>query len=180
MKGLAAGLICLVCSLSSAGAQEPDEPEGAVYKALQLHRFGHLEGNLDGRIYRMSDGVKMTLIAERSEDNLDVEAETVNFTYDEDGGKSPTQIVFEQNVVFVQGDSTVRADKVTIDLQTKEALFTGNPSADLPGIRGAEVEFIRINLDTGDLVAGGPGKVRKIPLQSEEDVDDSTVSDAQN
>lgn len=176
MKGLAAGLIFLVCFLPLAGAQAP---KGATYEALQLHHFGQLEGNLDGTIYRLSAGVKMTLIAERSEDNLDVEAETVSFTYDEDGGKSPTRMVFEQNVVFIQRDGIVRADKVTIDFETKEALFTGNPRGDMPGIRGAEVEFIRMNLDTGDYVTG-PGEVLEIRLQSEEDADEVTVSEPRN
>ncbi len=163
------GLMCLFLSAVLLGVLAEVHADETIYEALQLHKFGQLEGNLDGALHRLSGGVHLTLIAESADDNLDVEAQTVEFLYSDDEDKTPTVIVFEGDVRFSHQSGTVRAEKATIDFEKREALFTGNPKADMSRIHGAEVEFIRLNLDTRDLVAGGPGKVREIRLRDEDD-----------
>ena len=163
-----AGLMCLVYSAVLLGALAEEPTDKTVYKALQLHKFGGFEGNIDGSVDRLSGGVRLTVIAETADDNLDIEAQTVELSYSDDDIRILTLIVFEGDVRFTHQKGTVFAEKVTIDLETKEALFTGNPKADLSQIRGVEVEFIQMNLDTGDIVAG-PGKVREIRPRDEDD-----------
>ena len=162
-------LTCLFYSVVLLGTQAEDAVGGTAYKALQLHNFGRLEGNLDGTIHRLSGGVHLTLIAESADDNLEIKAQTVALSYSDDENKTLIGIVFEGNVRFTLKNGTVLAEMVTIDLETKEALFTGNPKADFSPIHGAESEFFHIDLDTGDFVAGGPGKVREIRLRDEDD-----------
>ena len=162
------GLMCLVCSPALLGAIAEEPTDETVYKALRLHKFGRLEGNLDGSLDRLSGGVHLTLVAEKADDNLEIKALTVELSYSDDDNKTLTIIVFEGDVRFTHQKGTVLAEKVTIDLETMEALFTGNPKADIPPIHGAEVEWIRMNLDTNDVVAG-PGKVREFRFRDEDD-----------
>lgn len=148
-------------------AQEEDAGESAAFQAVQLHHFGLLEGNLDGTIQRLSEGVHMTLIAEDSENNLEIKAQTVTFSYKDQEDKSPSSIEFSGNVHLIHQAGSIHAQKATIDLETKVALFTGNPTGDVSIIKGIDVEYIKMDLETRDLVAG-PGKVREIRLQKED------------
>ena len=160
-------------TLLGAFAQEPIDE--TTYEAMEFHKFGGLEASLDGpliQLHRLYEGVHLTLIAETADDNLDIEAQTVEFTYSDDGDRMPSVIVFEGEVRFTHVSGTVRADKATIDLETKVVLFTGNPKADMSQIRGLEAEYIQMNLDTGDIVLG-PGKVREIDLRGEDEVSDT-------
>ena len=162
------GLMCLFYSAALFGALAEGPADKTVYKALQVHKFGRFEGNIDGSLDRLYRGVHLTLIAESADDNLEIKAQTVEFSYSDEDKKTLRIVVFEGDVRFTHQKGTVLAEKVTINLETKEALFTGNPKADFSPVLGAESEFIRIDLDTGDLVAG-PGKVREIRLRREDD-----------
>lgn len=157
-------VVCAAAVSLAAAVFAQDNEEKAAYRALQLHHFDLLEGNLDGIIYRLTGSVKMTLIAESEEDNIDVEAETVTFIYDEEGGSMPTHVVFEKDVLFVHEQGTIRSQKATLDFETQEALFTGSPTADISVIRGAEAESIKMNLETRDIVATH-GRVREVLLR---------------
>lgn len=168
----AAGLLSAFVWASVAGVPAEEQADKTTYEALKFERFGGFEGGLDGSLHRLYEGVHIKVIAEASEDDLDVQAETVEFSYHDDEDKIPEVIVFEGNVRFAHQSGTVRAEKATVDLQTNEVLFTGNVTADLSQIHGVEVEYIRMNLDTGDVVAG-PGKVREIRLRSEDNAPDS-------
>jgi len=179
MKALGIGLLWSVSALSWIVAQPEDDSKAAEYESLQLHYFGYMEGNLDGTIYGLSKGVKMSLIAQNTEDNLRVDAEKVDFEWSDEEKPSLTRMVFSGDVVLVQADGTIRADKATINFETMEAVFTGNPVADIPGIRGAEAEFMQMNLDSGDVVAGGGGKVEEFRFHSDDD-SDSSDSASQN
>ena len=156
--------VWMTAALFVAATFADEGKKQATYKALQLHRFGLLKGNLDGVIHLLSEGVKMTLIAESKEDNIDVEAETVTLFYDEEGESMPTHVVFEQDVVFTHEEGTIRADKATLDFGSQEAVFTGNATADFSVIRGAKAESILMNLETGDVVAKH-GSVRELILR---------------
>ena len=171
----AAGLLSAFIWAAVAGVPAEEQAGKTGYERLTLERFGGMEGNLDGFIHRLYDGVHMKfmkLFDEASEDDLDVQAETVEFTYIDEEDKIPDVIVFEGNVKFVHQSGTVRAEKATVDMQTKEVLFTGNITYDLSLLRGGETEWIRMNLDTGE-VRAGPGKVREFDLRSKDNAPDS-------
>ena len=157
-------VVCTAAVSFAAAVFAQDDEEKAAYRALQLQHCDLLEGNLEGLLHRLAGSVKMTLIAGAEEDNIEVEAETVTFIYDEEGGSMPTHVVFEKNVLFVHEQGTIRSQKATLDFETQEALFTGSPTADMSIIRGAEAESIRMNLETGDIVATH-GKVRELLLR---------------
>lgn len=180
MRKVFLGIVCCVCCLPLSSAQDAEESTGTVYEVLQLHHFGQLEGNLNGKLRELSGGVKMSLIAEKEEDNLDIEAEKVTFGYGEGDEKSPVQMILDKNVKITTSGGSIQAGHATIDFDTKEAVFTGSPKADFTDIRGVEVELIRLNLDTGDIFAGGPGKIREIPLQRDDDSADSSASNPRN
>lgn len=157
-------VVCTAAMSFAAAVFAQDDEEKPAYHALQLHQFGLLEGNLDGIIHRLSGDVKLTLIAESPEDNLDIEAETITFTYTEDGGAMPSHVLFEKNVVFTHAEGVIRSQKATLDFETQEVLFTGNPTGDMSIIRGAEAESIRMNLETRYIVVTH-GKVREVLLR---------------
>lgn len=166
-------LLALLCVAAHVFAEE--QAVKTDYECLKLEKFGGMEGNLDGFVQRLYDGVHMKFMKSlnmASEDDLDVHAETVELTYIDDKDKIPDVIVFDGNVRFSHPSGTVRAEKATVDLQTNEVLFTGNVTADSSRIRGAEWEWIRMNLDTGDFVTS-PGKIREIDLRDEDSVADS-------
>lgn len=169
-----AGLLSAFIWAAVVGVPAEEQAGKTVYERLELVKFGGMEGKLKGsllRVDRLYGGVHiklMKLFDKKSEDDLDIQAETVEFSYGDDEDKAPTVIVFEGNVRFAHQSGTVRAEKATVDLETNEMLFTNNVTADLSKIRGAEVEYFRLNLDTGDFAAGGPGKLREWDLRSED------------
>lgn len=168
----AAGLLSAFIWAAVAGAPAEEQAGKPAYEGLRLEKFGGMEGNLDGFVHRLSKGVHMKVVKlmdEASEDDLDIQAETVEFSYRDDKDKIPDVIVFDGKVRFEHSSGTVRAESATVDLQTNEVLFTGNVTADSPRIHGAEWEWIRMNLDTGDFVAGS-GKIREIDLRGEDSV----------
>ncbi len=178
----AAGLLSAFIWAAVAGVPEEEQAGKTGYERLTLEKFGGMEGNLDGFIHRLSDGVHMKfmkLFDEASQDDLDVQAKTLELTYIDEEDKIPDVIVFEGSVRFVHQSGTVRAEKATVDMQTKEVLFTGNITYDLPPVRGGETEWIRMNLDTGEVKAG-PGKVREFDLRSGDNAPGSGNSAGRN
>lgn len=170
----AAGLLSAFIWAAVAGVPAEEQAVKTVYERLEI-AFGEVELNLDGFVHRFSKGVHMKfmkLFDEASEDDLDVQAETVEFTYIDEEDKIPDVIVFEGNVQFAHQSGTVHSEKATVDMQTKEVLFTGNITYDLSLLRGGETEWIRMNLDTGKVKAG-PGKVREFDLRSKDNAPDS-------
>jgi len=145
-------IACLFCSTALQSAFAQDKIGETTFKGMQLARSGEFEINIDGpvpQVVRMYKGVHLTLIAETADENLDIEAWTVDFTYDSEEDKMPSVIVFSGAVRFTHASGTIRAEKATIYVAKKEVLFTGNPKADLAQVRGIEAESIHMNLGTG-------------------------------
>lgn len=168
-SGTTGFLLAFLC-VAVAGAPAEEQAIKADYEKLTIVKFGQAEGNLDGFFHRFSKGVHMKFMKffdKTSDDDLDIRAETVDLTYVDDEDKIPDLIAFEGNVELVHQNGTVRADKATVNMQTKEVLFTGNTMTDFPPIRGAEGEYIRMDLETGNFVVG-PGKVREIDMRRKE------------
>lgn len=178
----AAGLLSAFIWAATANVPAQEQAiKKSVYEKLEIV-YGEVEGNLNGFFHRFSKGVHMKfmkLFDKASEDDLDVQSETVEFTYIDDEDKIPDVIVFEGDVQFAHQSGTVRAEKATVDLQTNEVLLTGNITYDLPPVRGGEAEWIRINLDTGKVTAG-PGKLREIDLRGGENAPGSGNSAGRN
>lgn len=176
-KSIHAVLMCLFCSTLLLTASAKEQIAKTAYHELQLHKFGGLEAKTDPlfQFKSLTDGVHLTLVAEKEDDNLDVKSQTVGFTYLNEEAKQPSVIVFEGEVQFTHLSGTIHAEKAAIDFETNVVLFTGNPKADISIAEGVEVEFIQYNLDTGEIVFG-PGKIRKITLRKESDSPNSVDS----
>lgn len=154
--------LCLILIATGAAYGEEDG-SSATYKAIELRRFGMLEGKLDGTIHRISKGVDMTLVADRADGNIEVQSTTVEFFYENKEKRAPSRIVFAGNVTFKHSQGIVHADKAEVDFEAGEAVFTGNPTVDNDQIRGVEAEYIMLDLNTQNFVMG-PGKIKEIRL----------------
>lgn len=165
MKRLMA-LIALAMLVGPAGGQERET--STTFTTIELHRYGKLEGTLDTPVRRISEGVDMTLRAETPEDNLDIQCKAVEFIYAEGEKYAIDHVIFEGDVIFEHRDGVVRAEKVTIDFNTRKAKFTGNPRVENDQIRGVEAAYITLDLDTHEFVMG-PGKIKEIHLTSADD-----------
>lgn len=158
---VAVALLCVF--VSSALAETDDVETNTTYKAIEFRRYGLFEGNLNGTLRRISEGVDMRLIAEESTNDLDVQSKTVEFSYEDEDAATPNRIVFEGDVIFVHSQGTVRSEKAVVDFDKAEAVFTGSPSVDNEQIQGVEAEYITLDLNTQDFIMG-PGKIREIRL----------------
>lgn len=164
----------------AAAADVPAQERGIKtdYEKLTIE-YGEFEGNLEGLMHRLSKGVKMKFMKffdKPSNDDLEVQAETVNFTYIDDKDKIPDLIVFEGKVRFSHPRGTVHADKATVNLQTEEVFLTGNSTADWPPVREWKADWFRLDLDTG-LLTAGRGTVREIDLRGgDKDKDPETAN----
>jgi len=104
---------------------------------------GESESGFDGRIYRLYDGAKVRLYSDDPDkEPLPTSADTMTFSYPEEGGNQPSAILLERNVVVTHPEGTIRAEKADWDLEKGILVFTGNPvmSTALAGeIRGEKV-----------------------------------------
>ncbi len=148
------GLMCLFFSTALLSVLAEEEIDKTDFRAIQLHKSGELEAKFDPvfQLIRIYDGVHLTLVAETAENNLDIEAQAVDFRYDSEEDTTASVIVFSGAVRFTHSKGTIRSENATIYLETKEVLFTGNPKADLAQARGIEAESIHMNLGTGTVI----------------------------
>ena len=151
---------------TSAGIPAEEEAINTDFEKLTIE-YGEFEMDLDGYIKRLSKGVKMKFMKffdKPSEDDLDIQAQTVNFKYLDAEDKIPDLIVFETDVVFSHPKGSVRADRATVNLQKRQAVLTGNPVANWPPVQGWEAEYFEIDLELGQLIAGR-GIVKEFDLR---------------
>ena len=171
MRPMSAIVLSVLLSAGPSGSRTQEEVTGVTYRTLQLHHSGLLEGNLDGKIHRISEGVDMTLVAETAENNLDIRSKTLEFIYTEGEKRVIDRIIFEGDVIFEQSGGVFRADKATVDFNRGKASFTGNVRVDHEQFRGVEAPYITLDLNTHDFVVGGPAKIEEIPLTSKKELD---------
>ena len=136
--------------LVSAGAQA--EPVPAEFTHIELHRVGKLIGNYQsGRLLKkMSEGVKMTFHAELRENNIEVEANSVDFLYAEGDQQMPSTIALHGKVRIKNQNNVIQSDEATINFDSGLAVFTGNARMDSDAAKDLRASKIQMNLKTGD------------------------------
>jgi len=111
---------------------------------------GEYDGGLDGTINRLSGGAKVRLYSDDPDkDPLPISAETMTFSYPDEGGSQPSAILLEGKVVVTHPEGTIRAQKADWDLDKGILTFTGDPvmsTALADEIRGEQV-IINFNQD---------------------------------
>lgn len=138
------------------------------YKALRIEWQGKLVGNLKGTLQRITDGAHLIVLADDPADNLDIKAKTVEFDYAAPEDRMPTRMRLDGDVEFRHQDGVIRSESADIDFEASIAKFTGNPRAEITSIRGIQVDYIQIDLNTEELVMGGPGHIDEIQITDTE------------
>jgi hypothetical protein len=192
-------LCCAGFALAQEAAPAPAEaaPDGAPpadtgmggYERMEIEHVGLMDGTLDGRINKMSGGVKIKLISGKPDmKDLPIRAKTMTFSYKE-GGTKPSRIVLEGGVDIQHPQASVTADKADWDMEKGELVFTGNPvmkSERVKEMRGSkmilnfeknafQVTDVRIpEFDTSQAgpAPGAGGASSAAPALSEADVTD--------
>lgn len=138
------------------------------FESIRVEWQGELVGNLSGTLQKITKGAHLIIVAKEPQNNLDIRAESVEFEYASPEDRMPARMHLEGDVVVTHQNGAVRADKVDLDFDTGEAMFTGNPRVENAQIRGAHVSYIQLNLHTQEYVMGGPGRVEEIQLTAPE------------
>lgn len=112
---------------AAAPADAAADPGMGGYGKMQIEHVGLMDGTLDGRISKMSGGVKIKLIADKEGmQDLPIKAQTMTFTYAE-GESKPSRIVLEGGVDIQHPQANVTAEKADWNMEKGELVFTGNP-----------------------------------------------------
>ena len=128
-----------------AGAQ--DQMGG--YGAMRIDSVGVFVGRFDGKIEKMSEGVKITLLGDSADqEDLPIQADTMEFTWEE-GSTQPVRIVMTGNVHIVHPSADVRAGRADWNFKTGDVTFTGNPTMDSDQFKGMRASKMTLNMEKG-------------------------------
>ena len=163
-------MISAVCAavFLQAGAEEtgkdaanaPGKDGGNVvsgYSSMD-YKAGYMESSFDGKIEKMSDGVKITLKSDdAAKKPLPITSREVKFSWPEKGGSQPSKIVIEGKVVVEHPDASVHAEKAEWDFEKGILTFTGSPVMKSPKMPdGIEAQKVVLNFNDGRVqVYGG-------------------------
>lgn len=133
---------CLFVLAGAAGAQEAGLGDLGGYTAMRIDKVGLLRGSFDGRIEKMTEGVRITLLSEDPNvEPLPIRARAMFFVWPEDSAQ-PTAITMKGNVEIQHPEATLTADEAEWDFKKGELVFSGNPvmnSERLKDMHGAEM-----------------------------------------
>lgn len=155
-------LVLVALSLQSSPWAQAPEIESR-YQEVQIHSLGVIEATLDFVPLRITEGAKMTFLAVVPEDNLDLEADEVEFFYDEQG-EELLKLIFKGKVMISSGEITARSERAELDFIANTAVLTGNPKVEADFVEGAEADKITIDFDSERIVVSGDVKVDRIDL----------------
>jgi hypothetical protein len=149
--------IMIAALLALPGAPADDAGGGfseSGFSEIRLEHVGKLYGNYrSGQIVsRMTGGVVMSILADDPTQNVDIEAQDVDFEYANETDTAPTAIRLRGDVVIHIQDSVIHSGAAFIDFETGEAEFTEQPRLDNPSVTNLQAEQIDVDLDTGDFV----------------------------
>lgn len=150
MRMLSLSFIVATVALLAASADTGDH--SAEYTHLELHRVGTMKGNFQTghMLDRMEDGVNMTFVATDPEKSLRIQADTVDFVYENEDGAQPTGILLRGSVTIEVAENVIESGRADIDLSSGQALFTENPRMNAEQMQNLRAKQISVNLNTGD------------------------------
>lgn len=128
-----------------------------------------ITGGLDGTVRKMEGNSKVTLLSDDPNTKpLPFSADTITFTYPEDGSAMPSRIVLDGKVVIEHALGTFRAGKGDLDLESQIFTFTDHPVMDTPKIKGVTGDTIILNF-TENTYRITKGDVKRIELNGQTD-----------
>ena len=150
MRSLSLSFIVATVTLVAASADTGDQ--STEYTHLELHRVGTMKGNYQTGhlLQRMEDGVNMTFVATDPEKSLRIQADTVDFVYENEDEAQPTGILLRGSVTIEVAENVIQSGKADIDLSSGQALFTDNPRMNAEQMQNLRAKRISVNLNTGD------------------------------
>ena len=129
-------------------APAADDASMSGYGKMNIEHVGMMEGSLDGRINKMSGGVKIKLLASKpDQQDLPIKAQTMTFSYNE-GASKPARIVLEGGVEINHPQAMVNADKADWNMEKNEIVFTGNPVMHSDRVKEMRGSKMTLNFDT--------------------------------
>jgi hypothetical protein len=163
MRRLAAVLGLVGAMLGAASGQEAQTNMNSY--TIMDYEAGYMSSSFSGKIDRMTDGVRITLRSENPElKPIPIEANTMKFTWPEQGGNRPSRIVLEGKVVIDHPEANVRADKADWDFEKGILTFTGSPVMKGPQApEGIEAQKIVLNFNEDRFEVYG-GRAKEIRL----------------
>jgi hypothetical protein len=122
---------------------------------MRIDSVGYFEGNFDGKIEKMSEGVQITLLGEGADQkDLPIQADTMDFTWEE-GSTQPARIVMTGNVRIKHPSANVRAGRADWNFKTGDVTFTGSPVMDSDKFQNMRAEKMILNMEQGTFRAEG-------------------------
>lgn len=145
----------------TVGAQEAAPaaaPEGAApaegaamgnYEKMQIEHVGVMDGTLDGRINKMTGGVKIKLISNKPDTgDLPIRAQSMTFSYAE-GASKPSRILLEGDVDIEHPKAHLIAERADWNVEKNEIVFTGNPIVKNEQVKEMRGSKFILNFETG-------------------------------
>lgn len=156
-------IIAALLAAATLSAHAQDQMSG--YGAMRIDRVGYFEGNFDGRIEKMSQGVQITLLADGADKaDLPIQADTMDFTWEGDSPQ-PVRIVMTGNVQIKHPSANVRAGRADWDFKTGDVIFTGSPVMDSPKFQNMRADKMILNMEAGTFRAEGM-KIDRLETES--------------
>lgn len=132
------------------------------FNDIQLERAGMIKGNYkSGRLIdKMSGGVKMTVLGETEAENIQIEAENVDFVYATAEAREPSKIVMRGKVRIVMEGNRFNAGRAEFDLEAGTATFSETPIIENADGMKLQSSLVVLDLDSGDFVMHDGQRVR--------------------
>lgn len=151
--------VLAVGAQEAAPAATPEAaPEGAApaegaamgnYEKMQIEHVGVMDGTLDGRINKMTGGVKIKLISNKPDTgDLPIRAQTMTFSYAE-GASKPSRILLEGDVDIEHPKAHLIAERADWNVEKNEIVFTGNPIVKNEQVKEMRGSKFILNFETG-------------------------------
>lgn len=164
-------LVALSVSVMAVEAKPAAEAKKSTMENVIIRQVGELEINFksNNSLQAMRHGVDITFGGATPEEDMDIVAETIVFTYASEKDKKPSGMELSGDILIKSGELLIKSQKATINTVTQEAYFSGETHVTLPDFGAFDVKNIRINLETGAILAkevNGTGSPKPAPTES--------------
>lgn len=156
-------LMVAVLIAGTLAATAQDVPSTS-FEDINIKRAGKLIGNFKtgNFVERLEGGVDLTIISADPADNLDIQADSIDFDYTGSEESTPTKLTLTGNVVIVNPTMKLMAPKAVLNTKTNIAEFIGDTDIYAEGKSPVRASTVVVNMETGEI---NMTKVRSIKAE---------------
>lgn len=146
----------LVCMSAICADAQDSKSTDISFEELQV-KAGELVGNFKSgqMVQHLKGGVKLVLIAKDPAENMKIDANTIDFFYDEKSPEleegTPSRMELNGDIVITSQTFNIRSQKAIVRLDTMEATFIGSTEFSADGGSPGKADGIVVNFNTGDI-----------------------------